>query len=133
MVHHHDVVLALSHSGESEEIVRLLGPLQHMSMAIVAMTSNRHSTLAQAADVALVLGPLDEVCPLGLAPSTSTTAMIAVGDALAFVLARLREFTHEDFARLSSGRQPGPKARQGRSGHVAMGTTSPGRGPGDRA
>src|SRR6185437_9915734 len=62
-------------------------------------TGNRHSSLAQGADVALVLGPLEEVCPLGLAPSTSTTAMIAVGDALAFVLSRLREFTHEDFAR----------------------------------
>ncbi len=99
MVHHHDIVLALSHSGESEEVVRLLGPLRNMSMAFVAMTSNRHSTLARAADVALVLGPLEEVCPLGLAPSTSTTAMVAVGDALAFVLMRLREFTHEDFAR----------------------------------
>ena len=99
MVHHQDVVLALSHSGESEEIVRLLGPLSQLAMAFVAMTSNRHSTLARKADVALVLGPLEEVCPLGLAPSTSTTAMIAVGDALAFVLTRLREFTREDFAR----------------------------------
>src|ERR1700683_1054655 len=63
------------------------------------MTSNGSSTLARQTDVAIVLGPLEEVCPLGLAPSTSTTAMIAVGDALAFVLSRLREFTHEDFAR----------------------------------
>lgn len=99
MVHHQDVVLALSHSGESEEVVRLLGPLRQMAMAVVALTSNGHSTLARSADVALVLGPLEEVCPLGLAPSTSTTAMIAVGDALAFVLTRMREFTREDFAR----------------------------------
>jgi arabinose-5-phosphate isomerase len=99
MVHHDDVVLALSHSGESDEIVRLLPSLRPMALALVALTSNGESTLAKGADVAIVLGPLAEVCPLGLAPSTSTTAMIAVGDALAFVLTRLREFTREDFAR----------------------------------
>ncbi len=99
MVHHHDVVLALSHSGESEEVVRLLPALKQLALAVVALTSNGQSTLARQADVALVLGPLEEVCPLGLAPSTSTTAMIAVGDALAFVLARMRDFSHEDFAR----------------------------------
>jgi arabinose-5-phosphate isomerase len=99
MVHPQDVVLALSHSGESEEIVRLLDPLRQLAGALVALTSNGQSTLARKSDVALVLGPIDEVCPLGLAPSTSTTAMIAVGDALAFVLCRMREFTHEDFAR----------------------------------
>ncbi len=99
MVHTDDVVLALSHSGESEEVVRLLGPLRSLSSAIVALTSNAHGTLAREADVAIVIGPLGEVCPLGLAPSTSTTAMTAVGDALAFTLCRMREFTHEDFAR----------------------------------
>src|SRR5438445_8410706 len=100
MVHPNDVVMVLSHSGESEEIVRLLGPLRSLAQAIVALTSNRNSTLAGMADVAIVLGPIEEVCPLGLAPSTSTTAMIAVGDALAFVLSRIREFTREDFARI---------------------------------
>jgi arabinose-5-phosphate isomerase len=99
MLHQHDVVLALSHSGESDEILRLLPSFKAMASGLIAMTSNGQSTLARKADVPLVLGPLEEVCPLGLAPSTSTTAMIAVGDALAFVLARLREFTHEDFAR----------------------------------
>jgi arabinose-5-phosphate isomerase len=99
MVHPNDVVLALSHSGESEEVVRLLGPLRQLATALVALTGNARSRLARHADVALVYGPLEEVCPLGLAPSTSTTVMIAVGDALAFVLARMREFTHEDFAR----------------------------------
>jgi arabinose-5-phosphate isomerase len=99
MVHHHDVVLTLSHSGESEEILRVLPSLKQMALAVVALTSNGQSTLAREADVALVLGPLEEVCPLGLAPSTSTTAMNAVGDALAFVLSRMREFTREDFAR----------------------------------
>jgi arabinose-5-phosphate isomerase len=109
MIHPNDVVLALSYSGESEEIVRMLGPLRQLAHAIVALTGNGASTLARAADVALVLGPLEEVCPLGLAPSTTTTAMIAVGDALAFVLSRMREFTREDFARYhpagSLGRQ----------------------------
>jgi arabinose-5-phosphate isomerase len=99
MVHPNDVVLALSHSGESEEIVRLLGPLRQLATAIIGLTSEGKSTLATQADVAIVLGPLEEVCPLGVAPSTSTTAMIAVGDALAFVLTRLRDFTLEDFAR----------------------------------
>lgn len=99
MVHPNDVVLALSHSGESEEIVRLLPPLRQLAMAIIALTGNGQSTLARQSDVALVLGPLQEVCPLGLAPSTSTTAMIAVGDALAFVLTEMRQFTREDFAR----------------------------------
>src|SRR5262245_24630986 len=99
MIHQHDVVIALSHSGESEEIVRLIPSLKQLAMGLVGLTSNAQSTPARQADVALVLGPLEEVCPLGLAPSTSTTAMIAVGDALAFVLARLREFTREDFAR----------------------------------
>ncbi len=99
MIHPRDVVLALSHSGESEEIVRLVPSLRQMADGLVALTSAGDSTLARKADVAIVLGPLEEVCPLGLAPSTSTTAMIAVGDALAFVLSRMREFTREDFAR----------------------------------
>jgi arabinose-5-phosphate isomerase len=99
MVHSDDVVLILSHSGQSDEIVRLLTPLRSLARALVALTSNAASTLAKQADVAIVLGPLEEACPLGLAPSTSTTAMIAVGDAIAFVLSRMRSFTREDFAR----------------------------------
>ena len=99
MVHPNDVVLILSHSGESEEIIRLLPSLRPLARALIGLTGNAESTLARQADVALVLGPLEEVCPLGLAPSTSTTAMIAVGDALAFVLSRMRDFSQEDFAR----------------------------------
>ena len=99
MLHPDDVVLVLSHSGESEEIVRLLGPLRELARALVGLTGNASSRLARKADVALVYGPLEEVCPLGLAPSASTTAMLAVGDALAFVLSRARDFGHDDFAR----------------------------------
>lgn len=99
MIHQHDVVLALSLSGETEELVKLLPSLRQLAQALVSLTSSSQSTLAKNSDVALILGPLEEMCPLGMAPSTSTTAMIAVGDALAFVLMRMREFTHEDFAR----------------------------------
>jgi arabinose-5-phosphate isomerase len=99
MVHPNDVALVLSHSGESEEIVRLLGPIRQLATALIGLTGHAQSTLAHKADVALVYGPLDEVCPLGLAPSTSTTVMIAVGDALAFVLSRMRDFSRDDFAR----------------------------------
>ncbi len=99
MIAPNDVVLALSHSGESEEVVRIIGPLRQLALALVGLTSRAGSTLARNADVAIVIGPLTEVDPLGLAPSTSTTAMIAVGDALAFVLSQMREFKAEDFAR----------------------------------
>ncbi len=94
-----DVMLILSQSGETEEIVRLLPALAELKVPIVAVTSRADSTLARAARVVLELGPLQEACPLGLAPSTSTTAMLALGDALALVLSRMRGFDHEDFAR----------------------------------
>jgi arabinose-5-phosphate isomerase len=126
MVHPNDVILILSHSGESEEILRIVAPLRSLASALIGLTSNGGSTLARQSDVAIVLGPLEEVCPLGLAPSTSTTAMIAVGDALAFVLSRLREFTHEDFARFHPAGSLGRKLlrvesvmRQGRDLRIA--------------
>src|SRR2546430_2834695 len=75
MVHPNDVALLLSHSGESEEIVRLLGPLKQLAWGLIGLTGNASGSLARQADVALVYGPIEEVCPLGLAPSTSTTAM----------------------------------------------------------
>ncbi len=99
MVAPQDVVIALSHSGESEEIVRLLPSLRSLAHGVVGLTSNSQSTLARHADVAIVIGPLDEACPLKLAPSTSTTAMAAVGDAISFVLSEMRHFGTEDFAR----------------------------------
>ncbi|MCS7015844.1 MAG: KpsF/GutQ family sugar-phosphate isomerase [Gemmatales bacterium] len=99
MVAPQDVVLALSHSGESEELVRLVPSLKQLARALIALTSNGQSSLARLADVTIALGPITEACPLGLAPSTSTTVMLAVGDALAFVLSRMRNFGQEDFAR----------------------------------
>jgi arabinose-5-phosphate isomerase len=98
-IHADDVVLVLSQSGETEEIVRLLPSLAAFGVRIVAVTAHRNCTLARAAQVTLELGPLQEACTLGLAPSTSTTAMLALGDALALVTSRRRGFRREDFAR----------------------------------
>jgi D-arabinose 5-phosphate isomerase GutQ len=77
MIHPDDAILILSHSGESEEIVRLLGPLRSLARALIALTSNRQGTLARQADVAIVLGPLEEVCPLGLADRPIREVMTA--------------------------------------------------------
>ncbi len=94
-----DLVLALSYSGESEEITRLLPSLRSQSSGILAITSNQTSTLARCADTTILVGKVSEVCPLGLAPSSSTTTMLAIGDALALVASEHRGFTSEDFAR----------------------------------
>ncbi|MBN9118671.1 MAG: KpsF/GutQ family sugar-phosphate isomerase [Planctomycetes bacterium] len=98
-VHPDDVALLLSHSGESEELLRLLAPLKRLASALLAITSRPDSTLAKAADAAIVYGPVTEACPLALAPSTSTTVMLALGDALAFALLEQRQFTADEFAR----------------------------------
>jgi arabinose-5-phosphate isomerase len=98
-LHGDDVVLVLSQSGETEEIVRLLPPLAEARVPIIAITGRGASSLARSAAAVIDLGPLDEACPLGLAPSSSTAAMLAVGDALALVVSRMRGFAHEDFAR----------------------------------
>lgn len=95
-----DCVLMLSQSGETEEVTRLLPTLLQLGVPIIAITGRESSTLGKAATVTLELGPLQEACPLGLAPSTSTTAMLALGDALALVVSRMREFGRGDFARL---------------------------------
>ena len=81
-VHREDVVLFLSQSGETEEIVRLLPSLSEFGCQIVAMTASKRNTLGRAAHVVLELGKLEEACALGLAPSTSTTVMAGLGDAL---------------------------------------------------
>lgn len=98
-VHHEDVMLILSQSGETEEVTRLLPSLADLGVPVIAMTASAESTLGRAAAVTLALGALEEACPLGLAPSTSTTAMLALGDALALVVSQMRHFKPEDFAR----------------------------------
>lgn len=94
-----DVALVLSLSGETEEVVRLLPALAEFGVPVVAITGSAESTLGRAAAAAIELGPIEEACSLRLAPSTSTTAMLAVGDALALAVSRARGFGREDFAR----------------------------------
>ncbi len=114
-----DVVLALSASGETEEILVLLATMKRLGIALISMTgdalygpassSTPKSTLAQAADVALDCSIAQEACSLGLAPTASTTTMLALGDALAVTLAEKRGFKEEDFAHLHPGGKLGKK------------------------
>jgi arabinose-5-phosphate isomerase len=98
-----DVVLALSNSGETEEIVTLLPLIKRLGVPLIALIGNPDSTLARAADVLIDVGVEQEACPLGLAPTASTTAALAMGDALAVSLLEARGFTAEDFARSHPG------------------------------
>lgn len=102
-IHRDDVLLMLSQSGQTEEVVRLLPSIAQLGAPLVAITGQPRSKLARAANIVIGLGPLQEACSLGLAPSTSTTAMLAVGDALALVASRMRGFSREDFARFHPG------------------------------
>lgn len=97
-IRHDDVVIALSQSGETEELTRILPTIRSLGAALVAITGRPTSTLGRAADLCIALGSIEEACPLGLAPSASTTAMMAVGDALALLVSRMRDFRAEDFA-----------------------------------
>jgi len=109
MVVRGDVVLALSFSGETEELLTLLATLKRLEAKLIVITGNVRSTLAQAADVALDCSVAKEACSLGLAPTASTTAMLALGDALAVALAEKRGFKEEDFANLHPGGKLGKK------------------------
>jgi arabinose-5-phosphate isomerase len=104
-----DVVIALSLSGETEEIIELLATMKRLAVKLVAMTGELRSTLAQAADVALDCSVAKEACSLGLAPTASTTTMLALGDALALTLAEQRGFKEEDFADLHPGGKLGKR------------------------
>lgn len=98
-----DVVVALSYSGETEELLRILHTARQLGVPLIAMTGDRSSALAAGADVALDCAVSTEACPLGLAPTASTTATLALGDALAMSLLEARGFRLEDFARLHPG------------------------------
>jgi arabinose-5-phosphate isomerase len=98
-----DIALLLSNSGETAEIVRLLPTLKRIGSQIIAVTRSRHSTLASHSDVVLEMGECKEAGPLGLAPTTSTTVMMALGDALAMTLVERRGFTKEEFATFHPG------------------------------
>jgi arabinose-5-phosphate isomerase len=98
-----DVLVAVSFSGESEEVLRLLPVARRFTIPLIAITGAGESTLARAADVTLDVGVPEEACPLGLAPTASTTATMALGDALAVALYEERGFSAEDFALLHPG------------------------------
>jgi arabinose-5-phosphate isomerase len=103
MITHQDVILALSASGETPELSNLVTYSRRRGITLIAMTTRPQSALARAADIVLRLPPEPEVCPLGLAPTTSTTMMMALGDALAVVLLTRRGFTREEFSELHPG------------------------------
>lgn len=99
MITKHDLLLAISYSGETEEIITILPVVKRMGAKLLAMTGNPNSTMAKTADVHLDVSVAEEACPLKLAPTASTTATLAMGDALAVALLKNRGFTAEDFAR----------------------------------
>lgn len=98
-----DVIIALSKSGETAEISRLLGHVKRSGAKVIAITCNGESSLGRYSDVLIDIGDIDEACPFGLAPSTSTTVMLAVGDALALTVLERRNFTRERFAEFHPG------------------------------
>ncbi len=104
-----DVVIAVSNSGETEEVVRILPVIKRIGAQLISMSGNRASTLAKVADVFLEIAVKEEACPLGLAPTASTTATLAMGDALAVALLVERGFKAEDFALFHPGGALGKK------------------------
>jgi len=93
-------VMAISNSGETEELLRLIPTLKQIRCRIIAITASADSSLGAAADVTLEIGKIEEPCPLRMAPSASTTALLAMGDALALTVLKARGFTQEDYALL---------------------------------
>ena len=103
MVRSEDIVLALSNSGETEELNIILPSLRRLGTRLIAFTGDLSSTLARYSDLAIYTGVPREACPLGLAPTASTTAQLAMGDALAVALIRIRNFQAQDFRRFHPG------------------------------
>ncbi|MDF1667168.1 MAG: KpsF/GutQ family sugar-phosphate isomerase [Planctomycetota bacterium] len=93
-----DVVIALSNSGKTREVCELIDPVKKRDIPLIAITGQLDSPLAKHSDIVLHIGKLDEACPLGLAPSTTTTAMLALGDALALTVQKAKNFRREDYA-----------------------------------
>ncbi len=107
-----DVLLALSYSGETAELVQVLEAVKRLALPMVSLTGNASSTLAQASQVAMDVQVPREACPLGLAPTASTTAMLAIGDALAVALLEKRGFSQEDYASLHPAGGLGSRLRR---------------------
>lgn len=109
MITSKDAVLALSNSGETSELSDLIAYTRRFAIPLIGVTSRENSSLGEAADVALVLPTMSEACPMGLAPTTSTTMMLALGDALAVALLERKGFTAADFQMLHPGGSLGRK------------------------
>ncbi len=109
MITRDDAVLAISNSGDTAELADIIAHSRRFAIPLVAITAHQDSALAEAADVVLVLPDSDEACPMGLAPTTSTTVTLALGDALAIALLERRAFTADEFQLLHPGGQLGRK------------------------
>ncbi|MBU5210413.1 KpsF/GutQ family sugar-phosphate isomerase [Heyndrickxia oleronia] len=109
MVKENDVVLAISNSGESEEVIQLIPSIKKIGAKLIALVGNEYSTLAKKADGIISIGRVEEACPLGLTPTTSTTLILAIGDAIAITLLKAKNFTSENFAVYHPGGSLGKK------------------------
>ena len=104
-----DILMVLSYGGETDEVIRLINLVKQLEIKLIAITGESDSTLCKYSDVALCMGRMNEACPLGVAPSVSTTCMLAVGDALAFTVMKARNFGVEDYVRFHPGGSLGAK------------------------
>ena len=123
-VKQNDVVWAISNSGRSEEVVRIAPHLRENSAGLIAITAGDDNPLAAAADCVVAIGRHKEACPNGLAPTSSTAVMMAVGDAIALLASQIRQFTPQDFARFHPGGALGQKAGERGSGDASAGCVS---------
>jgi len=104
-----DIVLALSYGGETDEILRLMNIVKQLEIKLIAITGSSNSRLAKYSDIVLCMGKLEEACPLGVAPSVTTTCMLAIGDAIALTVMKAREFSVEEYARFHPAGSLGAK------------------------
>jgi arabinose-5-phosphate isomerase len=109
MVTKNDVVIAISNSGETDEILKIIPSLKRIGAKMIALVGNKNSTLAEKSDIVLSIGKVEEACPLGLAPTTSTIITMAIGDAIAVALLKARQFKPENFALFHPGGSLGRK------------------------
>ena len=98
-----DILLVLSYGGETDEITRMINLVKQLDFKLISITGRNDSTLCKYSDVSICMGKMDEACPLGVAPSVSTTCMLAVGDAIAFTVMKARNFGVEDYVRFHPG------------------------------